>query len=188
MIEITAAPQMAVPLMLGTALAAIVATALASDSLMTERLSRRGLRIHHHAEVDALRNATAGSVMSSPVVTVAADATIAETRVLVADGRHGAYPILDEQGHLQGIVSRTDLLADDLGDDAGVLDLARREVVSAGPEASVLDILETIVRERVEHIPIIENDQLVGICTRTDVLAARARQLEDERVPKKAPS
>ena len=181
MIEIVAAPAMAVPLMLATAAAAIVATSLASDSLMTEKLTRRGLRIHHHAEVDVLRNTRVANVMSRDVVTIQAGATVAAARTALANGPHGAYPLITEDGTLAGMVSRSDLLADGVVDAEPVDAIASGDVIAVASSASVLDVLETIVREGVEHVPVVDNGCLVGICTRTDVLRARARSLDEER-------
>jgi chloride channel protein, CIC family len=180
MIEIVAAPTMAVPLMLATAAAAIVATSLASDSLMTEKLTRRGLRIHHHAEVDVLRSTRVSDVMSRDVVTIDAGATVAEARTVLADGPHSAYPLVAPDGRLAGMVSRSDLIADG-ADAAPVEQIAATDVVAVLPTASVLDALDTIVREGVEHVPVVADGCLVGICTRTDVLRARARGLNEER-------
>ena len=181
MIEIVAAPAMAVPLMLATAAAAIVATSLASDSLMTEKLTRRGLRIHHHAEVDVLRNTRVANVMSRDVVTIQAGATVAAARTALANGPHGAYPLITEDGTLAGMVSRSDLLADGVVDAEPVDAIASGDVIAVASSASVLDVLETIVREGVEHLPVVDDGCLVGICTRTDVLRARARSLDEER-------
>jgi len=181
MIEIVAAPAMAVPLMIATAAAAIVATSLASDSLMTEKLTRRGLRIHHHAEVDILRSTRVADVMSRDVVTIGVGATVAEARTVLADGPHSAYPLVTTDGTLAGMVSRSDLLADGVPDTDAVDDLATTDVVAIAPSASVLEALETIVREGVEHVPVVHDGSLVGICTRTDVLRARARKINEER-------
>jgi CIC family chloride channel protein len=180
MIEIVAAPAMAVPLMLATAAAAIVATSLASDSLMTEKLTRRGLRIHHHAEVDVLRSTRVADVMSRDVVTIQTGATLAATRTALAEGPHSAYPLITGDGTLAGMVSRSDLLADLVADAQPVDEIAATDVVAVPSSASVLDALETIVREGVEHVPVVDDGCLVGICTRTDVLRARARKLNEE--------
>jgi CBS domain-containing protein len=182
MLELSAAPTMAVPLMLATGIAALVATLLASDSLMTEKLTRRGLRIRHHAEVDVLHQTPVSAVMTRDVVTLDASMSVGEARKAVAAGSHGAFPIVRDE-ELVGIVSRTDLLADDVRDSSSVIDAGRTDVVSVGATAPVLEVVETIVRENVEHVPVLDEGRLVGICTRTDVLRARARQLEDERVP-----
>jgi chloride channel protein, CIC family len=181
MIEIVAAPAMAAPLMLATAAAAIVATSLASDSLMTEKLTRRGLRIHHHAEVDVLRSTRVADVMSRDVVTIDAAATVADARTVLTEGPHSAYPIVTGDGALEGMLSRSDLLADGVPDTQPVGEIAATEVVTLSPTASVLQALETIVREGVEHLPVVDDDRLVGICTRTDVLRARARKLNEEQ-------
>src|SRR3954462_9720157 len=181
MIEIVAAPAMAVPLMLATAAAAFVATSLASDSLMTEKLTRRGLRIHHHAEVDVLRSPRVADVMSRDVVTIGTAATVATAREVVADGPHSAYPLVTHDGGLAGRVSRRDLLGEDGPDERPVDPIAAPDVVAVPPTASVLEALETIVRESVEHVPVVDDRCLVGICTRTDVLRARARKIQDER-------
>jgi CBS-domain-containing membrane protein len=38
-----------------------------------------------------------------------------------------------------------------------------------------------MLNESVDHLPVLDADVLVGICTRTDVLAARRRQLDADR-------
>jgi signal-transduction protein with cAMP-binding, CBS, and nucleotidyltransferase domain len=79
------------------------------------------------------------------------------------------------------MVSRSDLLADGVADAQPVDVIASGDVVAVASSASVLDALETIVREGVEHVPVVDDGCVVGICTRTDVLRARARSLDDER-------
>jgi CBS domain-containing protein len=78
-------------------------------------------------------------------------------------------------------VSRSDLLGDDGSDERPVDTIAATDVVAVPPTASVLEALGTIVRESVEHVPVVDDRCLVGICTRTDVLRARARKIQDER-------
>ena len=62
--ELTGDYKSILPLMLATVLADLVAAILLSDSLMTEKLSRRGLRVHSEMEVDALRTIPVRDVMS----------------------------------------------------------------------------------------------------------------------------
>jgi CBS domain-containing protein len=53
--------------------------------------------------------------------------------------------------------------------------------VTVAPDDSLLTVLERITEEGVDHVPVVEHDRLVGICTRTDLLRARGRYLEHER-------
>lgn len=56
------------------------------------------------------RGRTAGGVMSTPVVTARADATVSETARLMTERRVKRLPVVDEDGTLLGIVTRRDLL------------------------------------------------------------------------------
>jgi CBS-domain-containing membrane protein len=48
--------------------------------------------------------------------------------------------------------------------------------------ASAADALTAMLDEEVEHLPVLDADlRLAGICTRTDILQARRRQLRAER-------
>ncbi|TLS45457.1 CBS domain-containing protein [Streptomyces montanus] len=73
---------------------------------------------------------TAGELMTSPPVTVRADATLAQAARTMARARVKRLPVVDEVGMLQGIVSRADLLKVFLRDDEEIGEEVRREVVS----------------------------------------------------------
>lgn len=53
---------------------------------------------------------TAGELMSSEVVTVSATTTLREAAGLMYKRRLNPLPVVDEQGHLIGIVSRSDVI------------------------------------------------------------------------------
>jgi len=148
---------------------------------MTEKLARRGLRVHAEYEVDLLRTTMVRDVMTAQVETVPAGATVGEVCVQVAAGRHSAYPVVDDEGRCVGIVARGDLLRRPVGDSASILEVASRDVVTLSPGDTVLMALRRILEESVEHLPVVNDGRLVGICTRTDVLRARRPQLELER-------
>lgn len=59
--------------------------------------------------------------------------------------------------------------------------VASLDVVCVAPEDTVFRALQRMLEEKVEHLPVIAHGKLAGICTRTDVLRARRRQLESER-------
>jgi len=149
---------------------------------MTEKLARRGLRVRADYQVDVLGTATVGEVMTTDVETLPIDATIGDARARFRQGAHSAYPLVDEAGGCVGIVSRNDLIVEELPDDAPLADVASRDVVTADPGDHLLDALRRILEEDVEHLPVIEGGHLVGICTRTDIMRVRRRQFEHEVV------
>ncbi|MDH6447718.1 MULTISPECIES: CBS domain-containing protein [unclassified Streptomyces] len=73
---------------------------------------------------------TAEELMTSPVLTTRPDATLAQAARTMAHARVKRLPVVDEQGVLEGVVSRSDLLKVFLRDDEEIAEEVRREVVS----------------------------------------------------------
>ncbi len=170
--------------MLASVLAELVASALMDDTLMTEKLTRHGLHVQGDYAIDALAGTLVREVMTEEVQTLDEGATVGDARVLLDEGHHSAFPVVDAAGRCTAIVAREDLLIEDHDPDAPVSELASHEVIEVGPEDTVLEALEVILREEVGHLPVVDDGRLVGLLTRTDVLQARSRQLElEERQP-----
>jgi len=180
--ELTRDYQVILPLMLATVVADVVAMSFMSESIMTEKLARRGLRVSGEYEVDVLGTTFVREVMTTDVRTLPADATVGDARKRFEAGGHGAYPVVDPDSRCAGVVARTDVMREDVADDAPILDVASTDLVSVAPGDTLLTALQQILDESVEHLPVLDGGQLVGICTRTDILRARRRQFEHERL------
>ncbi|HEX8003154.1 MAG TPA: chloride channel protein [Mycobacteriales bacterium] len=182
--ELTRDYDVILPLMLASVVADLVYSAVNEDSLMTEKLRRRGLRVGRHYGVDPFTSARVADVMTPEVETFEADATVGEARRRFAAG-HGAYPIVDGD-RLVGIVARGDLLRVEEDDGARLCDHAPRQVVTVRPDDPAQAVLRVMLDEQVEHVPVTAPDgRLVGICTRTDLLKVRRRQFDLERLPRR---
>jgi H+/Cl- antiporter ClcA len=179
--ELTRDYAAVLPLMLAAVLADIVFNSLSQHSLMTEKLARRGVVVPRRYAPDVLQVHSVREAMTTGVETLPEDAAIADARRVLENGGHGAYPMVDGDLALAGIVTRGDLLARDLPDGTPVKEVATADVVTVRPDDALLTVLERITEEGVDHIPVVEHDRLVGICTRTDLLRARSRYLEHER-------
>ncbi|MFE1292764.1 CBS domain-containing protein [Streptomyces sp. NPDC058751] len=100
------------------------------------------LRLRQPVDVAKAEASTAGDLMSSPVITVQANATLAEAaRVMARDGVK-RLPVVDKIGMLEGIVSRADLLKIFLRDDEAIAEEVQREIVSSlfPPPASAIQV------------------------------------------------
>ena len=116
--ELTGDYAMVLPLMLATVAADLVARRLVDETLMTEKLTRRGLRIHGHYEPDVFHTTTVGAVMRpvgdadrAPAGGQRPDAPLAAALPLLADAAVTAVPVVDEDGRLVGVCTRHDLLS-----------------------------------------------------------------------------
>ena len=82
-----------------------------------------------------------------------------------------------EKGKLVGIICQKDVLRGlKTGDirELTVEDVMVREVITAPSTESVVNLAKIMVEKGVNRIPIVENDNLVGIVTRGDIIKAVA--------------
>ncbi len=114
--EITRDYNSVLPLMLVAVIADGVAMLfMPSSSIMTEKLARRGLRVHQDYEADVLTQATVGETMERDAPVVAADTKVGALAERIARhdpgvARHEALLIMDGTGRLAGIITRGDIL------------------------------------------------------------------------------
>ncbi|WP_405577128.1 CBS domain-containing protein [Streptomyces sp. NBC_01092] len=86
---------------------------------------------------------TAGELMSTPAVTVHADASLAEAARIMARRHVKRLPVVDGVGMLQGVVSRSDLLKVFLRSDAEIADEIRGSVLGLLPITTTLGVSVT---------------------------------------------
>ena len=119
----------------------------------------------------------AAQLMSSPVRTIRPDTTIDEAqRVLLRYG-HSGLSVVDEHHELVGVVSRRDVdlaLHHGFG-HAPVKGYMSSPVHHIQPKTSLRDIQHLMLKRDIGRLPVLDNGNLIGIVTRTDVL----RQLHD---------
>lgn len=125
---------------------------------------------------------TARDIMSSPVRTIRPETTIEQAQRILFRYGHSGLCVVSETDQLVGIISRRDLdLALHHGfNDAPVKAYMTRNLKTITPNTPLSDIEALMVTYDLGRLPVVENEQLLGIVTRTDVL----RQLYQEREKK----
>jgi CBS domain-containing protein len=180
--ELTRDFGIVLPLMLGVVTAVLVYDSLLTESLLTEKLARRGLHVRSELHADPMRSNMVGRVMTRQVVTVEATSTLGGCREVFRRRAHGAFPIVDPSGAVVGIVTRGDVLrADAEADGTPILEVGSADVVTVRSTETLLSVVSVMLEENVEHVPVVDDGVLVGICTRSDLLTARSGQLGHER-------
>ncbi|MEH1942127.1 MAG: CBS domain-containing protein [Nostoc sp.] len=122
---------------------------------------------------------TARDLMSSPVRTILPETTIAEAQRILLRYRHSGLSVVDAQGQLVGIISRRDIdIALHHGfSHAPVKGYMTTNLKTIAPDTTLPQIEALMVTYDIGRLPVLENEQLVGLVTRTDVL----RELHQER-------
>ena len=140
----------------------------------------------------------ARDVMVANVVCVGVTETIFDAAEILLNARISAAPVVNDKGAVVGIVSEADLLRRaeigtdnrkgwlarllDSGSSAAhdfvaantrrVADVMSREVVTAGPDTPLRDLVDLMERHGVKRIPIVKDGVLAGMVSRADLLRA----------------
>ncbi|HEX2822002.1 MAG TPA: CBS domain-containing protein [Streptosporangiaceae bacterium] len=145
---------------------------------------------------------TVKDVMTTQVVAVKLGASFKEMAAQLRQSRVSAFPVIDDDGKVIGVVSEADLLAKEVlnADHTGTItamlhrrerekadgltakDLMTHPAVTVTPEDSVEQAARLMYTLQVKRLPVIDHSGcLVGIITRSDVLAVFDRSDSDIR-------
>jgi CIC family chloride channel protein len=191
--EITQDYNSVLPLMLVCVIADGIGLLFMKTSIMTEKLARRGLRIHTDYEADVLQEVSVADAMSKDISAIPASMTVAEVaeRISRRDPlvvQHQGLPIVDERGDLAGIITRSDILRALEADPAGsrtVLQVGSSKLAVSYPDQSLFEAAETMLRFGVGRLPVVSREnpkKLVGYLGRSGVLSGRLRRIHEETV------
>jgi chloride channel protein, CIC family len=165
-----------------------VSVLLMRRSILTEKIARRGRHILQEYTVDPLDVLQAGQLMTANPDTLPGSMPVAAASAFFAEGAaHRTYPVVDEEGRLIGLVSRTDALrwqvegpvtntclADNISDAS---------VAVAYPDTPCGVVADLMVEGGIGRIPIVEpkTRRLVGLLSRQDLLKARSAHHRSEK-------
>ena len=137
--------------------------------------------------------------MTRRVVTVTPDTSILAAAKLMLENHISGLPVVDTSAHVVGIISESDLLRDDgkgvdgspwlqmmVGPDAlsgepaqlgarKVGDVMTRGPVTVAPNASIAQACRLMEQHGIKRLPVVENDTLVGLIARADLVRAFAQ-------------
>ncbi len=128
----------------------------------------------------------AGDIMTSPLRTVTEDMTMAQAGEIMSTWGHGGLPIL-RAGRLIGLVTRKDYdKAHRHGlDHAPVKGFMARDVITVEPNTDLVELERLLATSGIGRVPVLDNDELVGIVTRKDLLQAEHGDAYlDRRLPR----
>lgn len=148
---------------------------------------------------------TAQDIMTREVTTIPVTATLRSAAQLLAEKNISGAPVVDAEGKLTGMLTEADILDSDRREAAiprtgafGVYliseallkqtyddglaltvdNLMTRRVITATPHTPITELMRLMVVERVNRLPVMDGEQLIGIVTRADVLRGLLRLRE----------
>jgi CIC family chloride channel protein len=193
-LETTGRPEALLPLLGGCAASYTVSFFLMRESIMTEKIVRRGVRVLPEYAIDWLAQVSVSELELRPPVALASSTSVEEARRWCASGApgssHQGWPVVDAAGRLAGVVTRRDLSDRRHAPDAPIGSLLRRRPVVVYEDSSLREAADRMVVEDIGRLPVVRRDdprRLVGFLTRSDLLSAHRRRLLEESKRRSVP-
>ncbi|MBN8829725.1 MAG: CBS domain-containing protein [Sphingomonadales bacterium] len=118
------------------------------------------------------------------IITAEPGDTVAQVVALLAQRRIGCVPIVQD-GRVLGIFSERDVVYGLAREGAALLDRPIETVMTAPPvtihaDTPILSALSLMTRRRIRHLPVIENEAIIGFVSIGDLVKSRMDRIESE--------
>ena len=178
--ETTLQPMGLLPLLGGCTAGYLVSAMLMENTIMTEKLARRGVRVPSEYAADFLDTISVADACSKNVIALHDDQTVDEVEDITST--HQGFPVIDNSGRLVGVLTRKDFMHRD--PNTRLRELIKRPPSVVYLDMSLRDAADHMVREDVGRLPVVARQdptKLVGMLTRSDLLSAHASRLDEEK-------
>ncbi len=173
--ETTLQPMGLLPLLGGCSAAYLVSWLMMRTSIMTEKITRRGVRVPVEYAPDVLDQTTVEQVARKSVVSLDANQTVGDARRWIESGgvemSHQGFPIVDGQT-VVGVLTRRVLLDPKIDPSRKLRGLIQRPPVVVYADCTLRDAADQMTRHNIGRMPVIErhSGRMVGFVTRSDLL------------------
>ena len=119
------------------------------------------------------------------VYTVSEETNIIEISRILSEKRIGVAVIINESKNVIGILSERDIIRGLSKYGEKVLDmpskaLMTKNVITIGLDSHIDDLMREMTNSRIRHMPIVEDEKLVGLISIGDVVKNRVEELQAE--------
>ncbi|MBZ9883874.1 chloride channel protein [Mesorhizobium sp. CA10] len=187
--ELTGNTHVLVPLIAACATAHAVTVLLMKRSILTEKVARRGHHLVREYRVDPFALTRVKEVMTTKVESVPGTMTLhgAATFLTAPDTRHPSFPVIDEAGHVLGVIDPPAILrwrrnGKHRKATLGEL-LAGSKITLAYPDEYLEALSDKLLLANVSHLPVVsrEDERLVGYIGWKDMMRVRSKKQAEER-------
>ena len=125
----------------------------------------------------------AGSIMSTPVITTTEQSSIRDAASTMAQNKVSGLPVIDDKDAVVGVITEYDiiwLLRRGGMDATQVCDLMTQDVETVEYDAPLDLVADKILRREIRRLPVTQDERLVGIISRRDLIREVWRLYEDD--------
>ena len=149
------------------------------SSVYTIKLERKGIRIKTGRPL-ILETIAVHEIMSTTVVKINAKRPLMEVEKIIASTGHDFLPVVDDEGHVVGIIGVPDIL----GKSTAIKKLPvgrfmRKNFAVVTPKETAQDALDKILLNDQNLLPVVDDEgKLIGVVTKKDIYRAYYHAIE----------
>ncbi|MEO8821611.1 MAG: chloride channel protein [Ginsengibacter sp.] len=189
-LEATGQSNALLPLLAGCIGSYVVSFFLMENTIMTEKITKRGVKTPDSYEADILEAINVKEVMADNGVLINEDNTIGEVRTWLeneTDYSSNYFIIISNDNEYKGIVSSSSLFGNHQDPEKLVSKLIKRNNASVNEDSSLRTAVELMAEENVDILPVVsENNKISGILSYKNILSAY--KSDSDNFVKKTPS
>jgi chloride channel protein, CIC family len=182
--ETTMQPAAILPLLACCSSSYLVSILLMEQTIMTEKIARRGIRVPSEYVADHLDQMTVGMFATQNVVSIYSEDILMKVREWLTKEviRFHTFPVVDTGFRLVGIVTKKDLLSLDQNEEEQIINLITKPLVVLVENDSIREAADLMAEHDLNSIPVVQDFdsmKLSGIISRSDILRARKQKIDE---------
>ena len=174
-IETSGQSHALLPLLAACTSSYFISFSLMENTIMTEKIGRRGIKTPVSYEPDILEKRTVGEAMNEDAILLSEENSIGEAREWIE--KEGLYDthyfiIINNENNFSGIISTSEILSNRHDPDTKVASLNRKQHVAVSVDNSLRLAVEKMASENLELVPIISKEnKIIGVLSYKDIIA-----------------
>ncbi len=183
--ELTGNYQIILPIMTACIMSTYVMTLFSEESLYTEKLRRKGIKLWRGRDLTVMDRIKVGEIMTKDVTTIQENISFGDVMRLIVSSRHNYFPVLNEDNKLTGIISMQNvrevlLESAELADIVVAGEIATENVVTVRAGNNLNDAMESFSMIDIDQLPVVSQTdpfKVIGMISRMDVMAVYKKEV-----------
>lgn len=155
---------------------------LMENTIMTEKIARRGVVTPHSYEPDILEKTTVEQIVSDQGLVINEDMEIGEVRSWLeseTDLHSNYFIVSDAEGEYKGLLSSSNLFNSHHNANNTIGTIVKRNNAFVQPSETLRKTVEIMAKENVDLLPVVSGNKIVGILTYQYIISIYKNKMDE---------
>ena len=185
-VETTGQANGLLPLLGACLTAYLISFILMKNTIMTEKIARRGVDVPDSFEFDVLSNQKVGQFIKSDGFVISEDSSVKDARLWLFSHpiyKSNFFIVTTEDGKYVGILSSSTLYGEHLDENNSIKELVKRKNIYISKYDNLRTAVKMMATENIDVLPVIEFKEgakhVVGVLGYQDIISSYKNELEE---------